>query len=102
MSVYQDHELPRDIASKRSMSSWFIIPAFFSHYIELQYYDSYSRIPSSLRMCPVLLDEHDPIWDICSFADTATLQVYLSNNRHVSPFIVDAGGRGLLHVSINV
>lgn len=96
ISTNQDGNRPMN---KQTKNNWSFFPAFLSRCVELQFQNTYSSIFRGLRTYQVI-DENDPIINICYEGHSTELQNYFDKNRHrVSPFVVEGAGRGLLYVS---
>lgn len=82
-------------------NSWSFFPTFLSRCVELQFHNAYSSVFRRLRTYQVI-DDRDPIFNICYEGTRMDLQNYFHKNRHrISPFVVESGGRGLLYVRNN-
>lgn len=99
ISTSQDNEeMIKKSALTQIKTGWAFFPTFLSRCVELQYQNSYGSTFRSLRTYQVI-DDKDPIFNICYGGNSTELQNYFDNNRHrLSPFVVDSEGRGLLYV----
>lgn len=73
-----------------------ISPSFIRRAFELRFCNSFGRVPKSLHIYPVMMDD-DPIFEMCQRGDMEGMQVALSGGN-LSPLVVDNHGRTLLHV----
>ena len=99
VSFDKDHEHTTNTSSTQKKSSWLIIPTFLSRCFELQFRNTSRTMFQNLEVYHIV-DDWDPIWNICCYEKGATFRAYLHHNRHrIDPFIIDSGGHSLLHVS---
>jgi hypothetical protein len=68
------------------------------YYMSLCFKNAYGSISHSLQVDPIA-DFGSPIFRLCRAGDIASVQD-MFNQRTVSPFVRDPGGKTLLHVSI--
>ena len=92
---------PRHHANKEKpmvkKNVWTIRPSFASYVVEVRYVQSFGQISRCLNMYPILND-NNPIYNMCYQGDIKGLQVALSSGE-ISPYVLDVHGRTLLHVS---
>ena len=80
-----------------SETAWTFRPSFISYALQLRYARSFGYISRSLNIYPVL-SRHDRVFEMCRNGELLGLQAALSR-QGVSPFVTDADGWSLLHVS---